>query len=583
MTDKPKKTYRGQDGVRLKMNSIIRTLQRAPPSFVVPGELVPKASEALSAIHSLLNLLDSHRTTPLVFDILSKVRDHWWSIWSWSSVFINSCVYSAEVAVHNNYFSRDLVDVFKVLAHVMSPYTESLFDATIPISPRCFRSLVHSSRDFYSLLLKAITFASLHVDLLEDLYFSTMEVFYALFRYSNSGIDGFLTAVQASPYPRRMPSLLLCPLYAELSWLRLREFRPRKLLLSVFFVHFMCMAYHEFTTAYTSQHNSRLFLNLLRLLFSTESLKRIKQNAFQGDQSLSLKINGPPIEAITFTVAQILEILMVCMEEPNRCIYLVEEGLLPVILRSQFFTYDPELEDFFEPVSRSTLDHLFSKTMQIVQYSMAFRGTSRVIIRKLRKLIKGPLETKIILGGVASLEGQLWPTWVSLKSEVLLPEATARRKAIGTYWKETVRCSNPQCLEHRYPQKVCSRCLFECYCSPSCQRMHWRDHRKNCKRLALDYEEGKPTPLSKLEYAYLEATVKVDALHTFASRIAELKAEFFAMHQFTNVSPIIKIEYRDSPPDVSIEDVTIGCSQSLVQGVFRCDIVPTVELFLDDH
>ncbi|KAK7434762.1 hypothetical protein VKT23_020040 [Stygiomarasmius scandens] len=259
------------NSVRLKINSITRALRSIPPDSVVPAHLTPNAKDALYAIHSLVELLDSHRITSGIILILSKINDHWHSLWAWFSVFIDTCSLETESAVDIScdFFSQGLVDIFEVLSRIMNPYQLWPFQSELPQPFRSrthFILMVHSSRGFYPLLVQAITFASLHSEDLDVLRSSVLEVFHVLVDNSSDSHTPFLTAMGRSSYSTCMPSLLLSPLSGELLHLRAKQIRARKLFLSTFTVDFMFKASNKYIAAYI---DTPLFLNLLQHLVSS--------------------------------------------------------------------------------------------------------------------------------------------------------------------------------------------------------------------------------------------------------------------------------------------------------------------------
>jgi hypothetical protein len=68
---------------------------------------------------------------------------------------------------------------------------------------------------------------------------------------------------------------------------------------------------------------------------------------------------------------------------------------------------------------------------------------------------------------------------------------TATKAALKLSARAGQRCSNPDCpddaLKHacfyepREKLKQCSSCHISCYCSSTCQKQHWRVHKKVCK------------------------------------------------------------------------------------------------------
>lgn len=64
-----------------------------------------------------------------------------------------------------------------------------------------------------------------------------------------------------------------------------------------------------------------------------------------------------------------------------------------------------------------------------------------------------------------------------------------------------VSCSNPMCDKRDEPApatpkfKLCSRCKVERYCSVECQRLHWAEHKHQCKENLIDelQEQAKST------------------------------------------------------------------------------------------
>ncbi|KAI9141644.1 hypothetical protein BKA69DRAFT_386027 [Paraphysoderma sedebokerense] len=45
------------------------------------------------------------------------------------------------------------------------------------------------------------------------------------------------------------------------------------------------------------------------------------------------------------------------------------------------------------------------------------------------------------------------------------------------------KCGKPKC-DNGKSLKSCSRCLMTMYCSRDCQKNHWREHKKDCKKMA---------------------------------------------------------------------------------------------------
>merc|ERR1712096_145840 len=50
----------------------------------------------------------------------------------------------------------------------------------------------------------------------------------------------------------------------------------------------------------------------------------------------------------------------------------------------------------------------------------------------------------------------------------------------------TMKCSNPACenVESKVREfRICSRCKGPSYCSPECQKKHWKYHKYDCSKI----------------------------------------------------------------------------------------------------
>lgn len=65
----------------------------------------------------------------------------------------------------------------------------------------------------------------------------------------------------------------------------------------------------------------------------------------------------------------------------------------------------------------------------------------------------------------------------------LIDKVQALAAELGTHTGRT--CAEPSCGNHETTHsprlKKCAGCLKVVYCGPDCQRLHWNDHKKNCK------------------------------------------------------------------------------------------------------
>lgn len=78
----------------------------------------------------------------------------------------------------------------------------------------------------------------------------------------------------------------------------------------------------------------------------------------------------------------------------------------------------------------------------------------------------------------------------------VIPHSIAHKKnAVWTISNAETRayckpkaCFNPSCEDKSDKTLRCSKCLWAKYCSVSCQRLHWKEHKPECDQMSLTHE-----------------------------------------------------------------------------------------------
>ncbi|THU84879.1 hypothetical protein K435DRAFT_806352 [Dendrothele bispora CBS 962.96] len=583
-----RKKDKDSERIRDATKDIFRLLRFNPPSFVVPTRLIPKAKDALLSLTTLLELLESNRKSQYFVEILSRLQVDWRSLWSWLSVFIKSYAnLEMETNSEDNNDSDDLelraftlTKLFRILFHVLNPVnTLELPSSREDVYPSRFKSLLHGSCGFYALLVDAIAFGSVNAN---NVYFAVMDVLCSLLsgEPEDAASDCFVAAISTSPYSKQMPGFFLSPLLIEFGK-QASSIDPRRLFLSSFALRFLALGSPTYLEVFWSKSSVSLVHELLRRLLKSLNLEQLSQNVRSAEYLSQHPGSHPTEHVMTFsnTLAHLIEVLAAYMQRIDRCVFLLQTGVISTLLQAQYFINGPGLQSFLIADTRYILEQFIAQCLEIIREMMIFRSVSRQTMRSVRNLIRSGKETELLADEVVVFHGPLWSVWTELRGLATEDGPISQRNTIEAYWKEMVQCSSPQCATRYYPQRLCSQCMVETYCSRTCQKAHWPAHRDECRAIAADQKKGKPMTMSKIDHAFLRATVKFDILHTFTSSIINFEIETF--RRGNGLRPCVLIDYRDRPPKVVLEQKPFNMkwtTRTLIKALFPFGVEVTMLL-----
>ncbi|KAK7450531.1 hypothetical protein VKT23_012840 [Stygiomarasmius scandens] len=433
--------------LRSAANKILRDLRFTPPTFIIFTQLTPKAEDAISSLSSLLELLDSYQGSPFFVQLLSKLVDDWWSLWSWLALFFKSyATTEAGTGVEGTHDlelrSVMLMKLLKILFHVMNPVNDlELPSGSEDVHTSRFKSLLHNSRGFYTLLVEVIGFGSLHAN---DVYFEAIRVLYGLFgdKTKDEAIDCFMGALSSSSHFKRMPNFFLCPVLIEFDNQTI-SINPRKLFLSSFVLRLLIVASPDHQGMFWSRTFTLFIHNLFRRMLRSSLVQRLLQDA-RSEQHSSRDDIGDPVMIFSAALGTIMQLLTLYAKYEDHCALLVEAGAISTILHAQYVINDPDFQSFLCGDIGSLLDQLLAKPLEVIRDRMIFRGVGRKTIKSVRSVIRNGQEKNLCVDERANLNGSTWCAWKELRMLATESGQTFKRNTINAYWKEMLQCSSLQ-------------------------------------------------------------------------------------------------------------------------------------------
>ncbi|KAJ7507188.1 hypothetical protein B0H11DRAFT_1970640 [Mycena galericulata] len=267
------------------------------------------------------------------------------------------------------------------------------------------------------------------------------------------------------------------------------------------------------------------YMNALLAQHSVRTVTRILVSLTSGTYDI---VTAPGIAQCIGSCLEYLDISLPAADGFAWTTHAVQIGLVPAMLRAQAWLADMPDDD-----AQASLIKLFRLLSLYSMYPSLLRALDRSI-RRARELR---------LADAIMDNPPVWTAYLELEN--LVQERTSLFNIdMNTY------CQNPDCKKVDTLNNFlsCSSCFTTSYCSPDCQKAHWKTaHRVECKSLKELRQQGKAPTISPEDYDF-STKVVIDEVRRRKDEIVRVwKQEMPAR------TPVVSINYfLDDPRGVLI-------------------------------
>ncbi|KAJ6591035.1 hypothetical protein DFH09DRAFT_1138382 [Mycena vulgaris] len=268
------------------------------------------------------------------------------------------------------------------------------------------------------------------------------------------------------------------------------------------------------------------YLNALLAQHSVRTITRILVSLTSGPYDA---ITAPGIAQCIDSCVDYLETTLPAADGFAWTTHAVQIGLIPAMLRAQ--TWFPDMPDDSEV--QSTL----IKLLRLLSLYSMYPSLLRVLVRSLKRT------RELRLPDTIRDNPPVWTAYVEL--EDLVKDRSSLFDA-----DMIIRCQNPSCgkIDTHNDFSSCSNCFTVSYCSPECQKAHWKDgHRVDCKTLTELRQEGKAPSVSPEDYDFATKLVIEEVRRRKEEVIRVWKKEMPAR------TPVVSVNYfLDDPKGILV-------------------------------
>ncbi|KIM71900.1 hypothetical protein PILCRDRAFT_16617 [Piloderma croceum F 1598] len=279
----------------------------------------------------------------------------------------------------------------------------------------------------------------------------------------------------------------------------------------------------------------QLIFSFLRQECPSLKLAMFKEGSMEAVVSILDMIAGESPEAVD------IEAMMTCYGILSRALTVacsltfitegLHAGLLQAMLRGGRHLMHPDMP----PIIVKTALACFEKVHQLMVY--------RSFLRPLGKAVK----TTDGNGIDEHTSGPLWDAWRGLKVttvERLKDMDVFDRKEIDR--EKVSDCTLLACQVRRSGIKLkrCTGCLEVFYCSTTCQKLDWKNHKAQCLKIQDDRQKGTMMPISTLDRGFLHYVAFADIQKHLTEVLSIIKSNYPTTPYS---SLLVRMDYSDPP------------------------------------
>ncbi|KAJ7164900.1 hypothetical protein C8R46DRAFT_1097560 [Mycena filopes] len=230
----------------------------------------------------------------------------------------------------------------------------------------------------------------------------------------------------------------------------------------------------------TAMTGARPYLNVLLAQNSVRTIVRILASLTAGPYD---EITAPGVAQCIGSCFEYLDIALPAADGFAWTTHAVQIGLIPAMLRAQAW-----LADMPDGNAQALLVKLIGLLSLYSMYPSLLRHLVRSVARA-QEL------------GLPETVKDNDPVWAAYSE---LGDLVADRKRLFDT-DMNIRCDNPSCrkIDAQNNYSSCSGCFTTAYCSPDCQKDHWKNgHRVECKSLKQLRLDGRAPPVSPEDYDF---------------------------------------------------------------------------------
>ncbi|KAJ8075543.1 hypothetical protein PM082_021173 [Marasmius tenuissimus] len=254
-------------------------------------------------------------------------------------------------------------------------------------------------------------------------------------------------------------------------------------------------------------------------------------------------------------ISQCLQYLFRCINRESAVTArALDEGILRTMFGStRLLVYDNQIR---QDRAIANLSANYTKILLHITYRLLYRSILVRVIRAIKKIENLGL---MDLGVLRGLPKSVLRAWTQLREEAWKRNTIKKVKDLESVH---LRCDGIQCdhidsVAISRGFKRCGGCRSVFYCSPSCQKNAWKEHREECKRLKKESLKGGGASFStKLDYAFRRKQIEHDYKES-SDRIRELrnqrKVDFPEEQDYQTV---VWMYYYDVPVRLEVEERT---------------------------